>query len=555
MPNVMKMVRAKFVTVAALVLCSLFVSGFELPTESSSHKSTVVGSSWQGGNAAVARAASGVIGLGSGKNGAPVDSDTRPISGTRRRRQAAAAGGGVSGTTEHRPQRATVAPLLQGLSLLDLPVFSRGDRPSSMDKTLGAIFSKVAFSTNQSGSASPAGPAPPVKNTENLFDKADERNASSSSSPSNNGTSSVSASTPLASTTTTSTTSSVTTAINDGGATSPAPSVRSKPVFEFDTRIFDFIPYDRTPPPLDPGRQYNPNVPGLRGPSRINTARNPASGQQPFNLRPTIPPLISDLTSTTTTTVRTTTSATTVASTTTTVATSTAVADSAAATEVEEILPAATTTAAPSTTSTAAPSNGVHQTAANGNSNQDGGISGSNSEVQQTKESSAHENRETAWSIQVYGTSSLFALLGIFTLSNLLRLRTSTRRLLSTSHCLSIQLLVLFLSITRSIHLLYDAYNHRRLLPPALAFSIFNVAFPCLSSALAVLLLGVFKATKLQVTILNLSSYFPFLFSFFFPCCTCRVPIFLLLPLQTVFFFTIQPSHLVCSLVQLLKMD
>jgi hypothetical protein len=146
---------------------------------------------------------------------------------------------------------------------------------------------------------------------------------------------------------------------------------------------------------------------------------------------------------------------------------------------------------------------GIHQTAANGNSNQDGGISGSNSEVQQTKESSAHGNRETAWSIQVYGTSSLFALLGIFTLSNLLRLRTSTRRLLSTSHCLSIQLLVLFLSITRSFHLLYDAYNHRRLLPPALAFSIFNVAFPCLSSALAVLLLGVFKATKLQVTILT----------------------------------------------------
>lgn len=107
---------------------------------------------------------------------------------------------------------------------------------------------------------------------------------------------------------------------------------------------------------------------------------------------------------------------------------------------------------------------------------------------------------ESAWSVQIYGVCTLFAVLGLYTLSNLLRLRTSAaRRLLSTSHCLSIQLLVLFLSITRSIHLLYDAYNQKRLLPAALAFSIFNVAFPCLSSALAVLLLGIFKATKLQV--------------------------------------------------------
>ena len=118
-------------------------------------------------------------------------------------------------------------------------------------------------------------------------------------------------------------------------------------------------------------------------------------------------------------------------------------------------------------------------------------------------------SRDAAWSTQVYGTSTLFALLGMFALSNLVRLRTSTRRLLSTSHCLSIQLLVLFLAITRSIHLLYDAYNQKRLLPPALAFSIFNVAFPCLSSALAVLLLGIFKATKLQVRVpYTYSSYF-----------------------------------------------
>lgn len=351
-------------------------------------------------------------------------------------------------------RRSRSAAGIQGLSLLDLPVFSRGDRPSSMDKTLGAIFSKVALSAAANQTAGSGAKAIEI--------------AAPASQPS---------STP-STTTTTSTTA--------APPSSVAPA-RVKPVFEFDTRVFDFLPFERTPaPPLpDAGRasSYNPNVPGLRGPSRINTARHPPNGQQ-FHLRPTLPPLV-DLTRPTasraTTQPTTTTTSTPAPTTTTTASTTTATTEAVVSQEedadIETTLPSTTTTAPTSTVGTTPPRG------------------------QEERGSSNDELRrqQSAWSVQVYGAATLFALLGAMAAGNLVRLRSSTRRLLSTSHGLSIQLLVLFMAITRTIHLLYDAYNARRRLPPALAFSLFNVAFPCLSSALAILLLGIFKATKLQV--------------------------------------------------------
>ena len=392
---------------------------------------------------------------------------------------------------DRRLQRApaTSAPL-QGLSLLDLPVFSRGDRPSSMDKTLGAIFSKVAFSaaTNQTG----------TKNE--VFDSNANSSASAKLPPAESGAPSAGSAVAASSTTEATTTTSLSS--SSSASTTTAATIRPKPVFELDTRVFDFIPYERTaPPPNANQRLYNPNVPGLRGPSRINTARNPAdpAPNQPFNLRPTIPPLLIDLTSST---VRTTTSPTTTTTSSTTQLPPGRDEDgddddetAAPTTTPAMAIKTSTTTSTTTTTSTSTTTTTTAAPVPTSAESEDNAADGSD-----YKRQSSDKNRETAWSFQIYGTSSLFALLGMFALSNLLRLRTATRRLLSTSHCLSIQLLVLFLAITRSIHLLYDAYNHKRLLPPALAFCIFNVAFPCLSSALAVLLLAMFKATKLQVS-------------------------------------------------------
>ena len=327
-----------------------------------------------------------------------------------------------------------------GLSLLDLPVFSRGDRPSSMDKTLGAIFSKVALSTSNATSVAAS--------------KAVELAVTQPS---------IAPTTTLAPTTTTA-------APSTGGG-------RVK--FEFDTRVFDFLPFERTPaPPLPDRASYNPNVPGLRGPSRINTARHPPNGQ-PFHLpRPTLPPLVDITRVTTTTTPRTTTSASTTTTTTTTEATTTPSTTTEAVAseedvEIETTVPSSTVSSTTTTTAKA---------------------------EEEKLRNNDLSTQQSAWNVQVYGCATLFALLGLMTGGNLLRLRSPTRRLLSTSHGLSIQLLVLFMAITRSIHLLYDAYNAKRRLPPALAFSLFNVAFPCLSSALAILLLGIFKATKLQVS-------------------------------------------------------
>lgn len=493
-----------------------------------------------------------------------VDSDRRPIKsrssrrslgdGRRERRQTGAVGGGGSGSAERRSQRVTSAPLLQSLSLLDLPVFSRGDRPSSMDKTLGAIFSKVAFSAANASAPTSTGSVTLVasanKNDDQPTDKADDgttlsetkasniglgASGSNSGSGNGNGNGNVNgngASGVNAVGTTSTTVSTVTqTAASHPPSTSSPSSVRSnsKPVFEFDTRVFDFIPYDRTAAPSasdSMNRQYNPNVPGLRGPSRINTARHPANNQ-PFNSRPTIPPLVDlsaqsgigrfssggrhQMTSTTVSSTTTTTTATSnVVTSSTTMANDSLEEDESLeeTTASESLSSSSTTTSTTSTrslTSSTVSTTNVNQgpTVAPGRGFPSSTSSRDGTSRVSSQESAAADSRDAAWSIQVYGTSSLFALLGIFALSNLLRLRTSTRRLLSTSHCLSIQLLVLFLAITRSIHLLYDAYNHRRLLPPALAFSIFNVAFPCLSSALAVLLLGIFKATKLQVSTLT----------------------------------------------------
>lgn len=490
-----------------------------------------------------------------------VDSDGRPISGgrhrinrRRQRRQTGPVGGSSSSDRRSQAQRVTSAPLLQtgplSLSLLDLPVFSRGDRPSSMDKTLGAIFSKVAFSASNASGPSGGSVAVVVSSSGNKNDESgivDEID-SDTQMPSGSGTGIESSLTSSGQGTTSSAASSTSTTTSSPESMTARANVttgRSKPVFEFDTRVFDFIPYDRTPVPDTANRQYNLNVPGLRGPSRINTARHPGNGgnhnnqqqqqqQQPsFNLRPTIPPLV-DLSGQPGNRLsqqqagqnrhQTTTASTTVTTKIVTTPSSTAAVAPVANDSIEEdesldettasesspssssSSSSTTTTTTTSTTTTVATTTTTIETTssmANDATSTQHPVGGRAGSTRDAADSTGAESRDAAWSIQVYGTSSLYVLLGMFALSNLLQLRTSTRRLLSTSHCLSIQLLVLFLAITRSIHLLYDAYNHRRLLPPALAFSIFNVAFPCLSSALAVLLLGIFKATKLQVRILT----------------------------------------------------
>lgn len=102
-----------------------------------------------------------------------------------------------------------------------------------------------------------------------------------------------------------------------------------------------------------------------------------------------------------------------------------------------------------------------------------------------------------AWPAKIYILGSLFALLAIFALANMIQL-CRLKGLKSRSYFLALNALMFVLGFTRTIFMFVDAYSHKDTFPQAVTYFLISLSLPCLTSAFYILFSALLKATKLQ---------------------------------------------------------
>ncbi|XP_071507245.1 uncharacterized protein [Diadema antillarum] len=102
-----------------------------------------------------------------------------------------------------------------------------------------------------------------------------------------------------------------------------------------------------------------------------------------------------------------------------------------------------------------------------------------------------------AWPFHIYLMGVLFAILAIYSLLSIIRLRQ--RRLLSYGYFIALNLLMLLMGTIRAVYLLVDAYNYKGKWHNVLAYLLLGTGFPCLTSAFSILFMALLQSTKTQV--------------------------------------------------------
>ncbi|KAK2727994.1 uncharacterized protein LOC136026678 [Artemia franciscana] len=111
-----------------------------------------------------------------------------------------------------------------------------------------------------------------------------------------------------------------------------------------------------------------------------------------------------------------------------------------------------------------------------------------------------NQQREVAWRVHIYGTAILYLLVAIYAVSSLVQLAASISvRLLSRLSSAIVLAFVTLATVIRAAHLLHDPYASERGLHPAAGLVLFDLAFPCFSSAHVVLIISLLKVAELQV--------------------------------------------------------
>ncbi|XP_071520469.1 uncharacterized protein [Panulirus ornatus] len=98
-----------------------------------------------------------------------------------------------------------------------------------------------------------------------------------------------------------------------------------------------------------------------------------------------------------------------------------------------------------------------------------------------------------AWWLQVYVSAGLYTLLAITSLCLMARAAAATR-LLPRPHYLSLHVLVFFSTFSRGLYILHDAHTIEHLLPAAVLTAVEEIGWPCLTAALAVMVVGALRA-------------------------------------------------------------
>lgn len=102
-----------------------------------------------------------------------------------------------------------------------------------------------------------------------------------------------------------------------------------------------------------------------------------------------------------------------------------------------------------------------------------------------------------AWDIHVYLIATLFALLALCSLINIVRL-TYYKHLLSRGYFLSVHGILLIIGCMRSFYLFYDAYNINNTLPIEVSNLLMHMVFPLLTSAFSILFLFLLTAAEVK---------------------------------------------------------
>lgn len=103
-----------------------------------------------------------------------------------------------------------------------------------------------------------------------------------------------------------------------------------------------------------------------------------------------------------------------------------------------------------------------------------------------------------AWDIHVYLIATLFALLAICSMLNIVRI-SSFKRLLTRGYFLTLHGFLLVIGCIRSIYLFYDAYNINNSFPEPISRLLLNLVFPLLTSSFAILFLFLLLAGEVKV--------------------------------------------------------
>ena len=112
--------------------------------------------------------------------------------------------------------------------------------------------------------------------------------------------------------------------------------------------------------------------------------------------------------------------------------------------------------------------------------------------------SAAKMEWQVAWEVHVYGTGILFAVLGAYSLLSILRLFRK-ENLFGQGYFVASNGLLLAMGSCRAVYFLVDGYNTKQVFHPVVAYCLYSVGFPCLTSAFSIIFLALLETLQMQV--------------------------------------------------------
>ncbi|KAK6634990.1 hypothetical protein RUM44_000239 [Polyplax serrata] len=102
-----------------------------------------------------------------------------------------------------------------------------------------------------------------------------------------------------------------------------------------------------------------------------------------------------------------------------------------------------------------------------------------------------------AWDIHVYLIASLFTLLFVYAVYNLILMKFY-KHLLSRPYYISIHVIIALIGILRAVYLFHDAYNTTRSYPEPISHLLLNITCPLLTTAFAIMFLYLIKTADVS---------------------------------------------------------
>ena len=110
----------------------------------------------------------------------------------------------------------------------------------------------------------------------------------------------------------------------------------------------------------------------------------------------------------------------------------------------------------------------------------------------------AKQEWKAAWEVHIYGAGILFAILAVYSLISIIGL-VRKRELMSQGYFISLNIMLFLMCSTRAVYFLVDGYNSGGTFHPILAYFLYSLTFPCMTSAFSVLFLALLQTLKMQL--------------------------------------------------------